>query len=56
MDLRDYFAAHADIPWSEVREMMLLQGITYPTIQQLVDYRAACKYCEADAMMEARKK
>jgi hypothetical protein len=56
MDLRDYFAIHADVPWNAVIETLSIRGVSIPTVQQLAEQRAAMKYVEADAMLAARKK
>ncbi|MNL49700.1 hypothetical protein D3C87_1726580 [compost metagenome] len=56
MNLRDYFAIHADVPWNAVIETLSLRGVTSPTVKQMAEYRAQLKYCEADAMLAERKK
>lgn len=56
MTIRDYFAAHADIPWSAVADSMEMKGFNNPTYEQFLEYRAKIKYMEADAMLEARGK
>lgn len=58
MTLRDYYAAKADVPWEAVRQTLILQGNKESeiTVKMLVEYRAAVKYLEADAMLAARQK
>lgn len=56
MSLRDYFAIHADVPWNATMETLALRGNKTPTVREFVEYRAALKYEEADAMLAARKK
>jgi len=59
MSLRDYFAAHADVPWNAVIETIMknygVEGKTY-TIGELMAYRASMCYAQADAMLKERKK
>lgn len=55
MDLRDYFAAHVDIPWDVVMEMWRLNEKGDPTVAKLLEYRAGLRYIEANAMMVERK-
>jgi dUTP pyrophosphatase len=52
INLRNYFATHADIPWNAVMETLKLLGNATPTVAELVAYRAKLAYCEADAMLE----
>lgn len=57
MSLRDYFAAHADVPWNaviETLEIKLPERIGKFTIAEIVEYRAVVKYLEADAMLKIR--
>lgn len=54
LSVRDYFAAHADIPWNAVIETLRLKGRQNPTIAEIMDYRALLKYEEADALLAAR--
>jgi hypothetical protein len=57
MSLRDYFAAHSDIPWNVVFETLSKK---YPerndefTVKEIAEYRAAMKYVEADSMLKER--
>jgi hypothetical protein len=46
----------ADIPWNSVFEMLSLNGKDAMTVENIVSYRAALKYSEADAMLAARTK
>ena len=55
MTLRDYFAASVDIPWNAVIETLKLKGEPNPTVMRTVEYRAAMRYAEADAMLRARE-
>lgn len=58
MSLRDYFAAHADIPWdavifyAEKSEGFKPKECNY---EQFFKFRAQMKYREADAMLKARE-
>ncbi len=56
MDLRDYFAIHADVPWNAAIETLSLRGNSTPTVKEMAEYRAQLKYIEADAMLAARTK
>lgn len=65
MDLRDYFAAHAQISvpeltFGEISKMAGHKEYRTPTTQEcdaaIVMYWARLRYEYADAMMEARKK
>lgn len=57
MTLRDYFAAHADIPWNAVIETYEInRKKKNPTVSEIAMYRSELKYIEADAMLAARDK
>lgn len=55
MTLRDYFAAKADIavytPFNTLSDALGRK----PTVQEMADWLAAVRFCEADAMLKARK-
>lgn len=59
---RDYFAAHADIPWNVVIETLRIKdGVPADEpfdvpIGKLMRARAELKYAEADAMLAERAK
>lgn len=59
---RDYFAAHADIPWNVVIETLRIKdGVPADepyeiTVDKVVRARAVFKYAEADAMLAERAK
>ncbi len=56
---REYFAAHADIPWSEVLETL---SIKFPekkgrfTVIEVLEYQASAKVQAADLLIEALNK
>ena len=55
LSVRDYFAAHSDIPWNAVIETLALVGNSEPTVEEVLTIRAGMRYREADAMMKARE-
>ena len=56
MTLRDYFAAKADIPWVEARQLASNRKGGKPHYDEVLRARAFLKFAEADAMLKAREK
>ena len=57
LTLRDYFVAHADIPWDVAQQHahhILLEGARMPTTGEILLARAHLKDMEADAMLTIR--
>jgi len=55
MSMRDYLAAHADVPWTEVAITFIKKKGRDATVSELADYVAEIRYVMADAMLQARK-
>ena len=55
MSLRDYFAAHSDMPWNAAMETLRMSGVKNPTIQEIIDLVVKTRYRFADAMLAARE-
>jgi len=54
MSLRDYFAAHVDVPWNAALDTIALKKESdyKPTVGEILRYRAQLKILEADAMLD----
>ena len=49
---REYFAAHADIPWNACLDAMQLKGIANPSNKNVVEYKAILAVLYADMLIE----
>lgn len=56
MSLRDYFAAHADVPWGMAHTIAADQLDRTPSVQEVADCQAQMRRAVADSMITALAK